>query len=272
VRQHCGEHWREGVGVRLIDLELRPGDAAQSAAQAQRVEAWTATCHGAAGDAWAAALAALSDGQWADLGVRAEDLACAPWAARWREGSPTLSRVARALALAAVALEAAQAVGVVGPLTALSAWLSRWEAAHGEIPAAGVAERLLRWALGRVWEGRGASRSPSERLGAALLSSYHGDPGAWPAEEDYGARPGAVVGVLPSNAPGHTALVTAGGLQRLCRTHGVGERVWIAEALRRGWARTPSRADASGRLRVGGRLGRWVELDLAALQADLDDD
>lgn len=176
--ERLGDLQQGGQSVRAVDVELLVGEACQSEAHADELDALVAECHGVAGNAWAKWLAGLGEEGWEQ--VRSEVGRVRASLGGSVGDDRELGRIGRAVAVACAALRLASACGAVG-------------LAFSE----GDAKSLAAWTLERARFNRGERVSPESRALDILRSAYEAQPDAFPTEDQYASvkRPGGVWGI-----------------------------------------------------------------------------
>lgn len=167
MKARIGDYLQGGQMVRMVDLDVEPGDVTIDAMHADRVRRKFMGAYGMAGDAWVDYLV--------DLGPQAIELAD-EWIAHWRnmlraheDGTAEGGRILSHIHLIGAAIGLARAAKLIP-----------WPADEDV--------EMLNWLAQRVMGDREGSKTPNERALDMWYSMIDSEPGCFPNESDTGPR------------------------------------------------------------------------------------
>ena len=182
LAEYLGAMLQGGHTVRMIDLRTIKGEAAQDSDHADEIKIFLARQWGHAGDAWIEHLMTLTPDAWSALDARYESLALVGRGQAGASGENI--RIARQMAIVQVALEEAQAAGILP-----------------QLPVA----QTIQWGLERIFEERGEQSHPCARALASLRTLFETQPSRFPSEDGYRDARGLPVVGLSEMVPGASA-------------------------------------------------------------------
>lgn len=240
-----------GHGVRAIDIEIRPGESTKSAAHAHEIELWRKVgAWGWAGPLFAQKIQSLISTSRGLTRIRDKihsfNMRILSKFDKSTAQAPSTMRVAKSIAMACVALEAAIDEGVCPDL--------------GLTP-----DELANWALSKITLQRQGADSPETRAVARLIDEIERSPGHYPAEVDISQkqwRGNELRGVLTDE---NTLKVTTGMMKPFCRAVRVPVDTWLAWLVENGLAQKWTKTS-----RVAGKVGRFYVINLKACRGASD--